>query len=239
MGKDGFGKFFHIFVYKLIYVKRIIRAIRRRGVWNSVKALYDRYWFELRYGLNMQSEKIAGQAETLKTNYKYEPISHYVFNRMMKKVNWNFRDSTFLDFGCGKGAAILLATQYHFKKYIGVEYSRDLVDGCVANVEKFSKKARQRIPYEIVCTDAAMYQIPPDGNVFYFFNPFNRDLLDTVLQNIDLSVKKHSRNVLLFYFNAQFKDVIEKHGYKEIFSEPADKVNIWYQFGNYAYLKNN
>jgi hypothetical protein len=33
------------------------------------------------------------------------------FHRMLKNIEWNFSESTFLDFGCGKGAAILLASR--------------------------------------------------------------------------------------------------------------------------------
>jgi SAM-dependent methyltransferase len=218
-------------------MKKILRAISQRGVWNAMVAFYDRYWFELRYGLGMRSTGARHQGEAQNGNYKYEPISHRAFHRMMKKINWNFRESTFLDFGCGKGAAILLASRYHFKKYIGVEYSRELADDCVVNIRKYSKKSGKDINHQIICMDATRYGIPPEVNVVYFFNPFNREIMDIVLQNIELSVISNNRKVLLIYFNAQFKDVVEKYGYTTIYSEPVDKVNIWYQHGNYAYVK--
>jgi SAM-dependent methyltransferase len=219
-------------------LKKIIRGIRRRGVLNSGKALYDRYWFELKYGLKMWSSQNKQQAETPKTNYRYEPVSHFAFNKMLKKIDWNFGESTFLDFGCGKGAAILLASKYNFKKYIGVECSPDLVEDCITNIKRFSKNSGNEINYEIICTDATRYEVTPEENVFYFFNPFCYELFENVLQNIEASLKSNNRNVLLLYFNAQFKDLIEKYGYKPIYAEPVDKINVWYPFGNYAYSKN-
>jgi SAM-dependent methyltransferase len=218
-------------------MNKIIRAIRRRGILNSAKAFYDRYWFELRYGLNMQSSTNQIQGDHSDTHYKYEPVSHFAFDRMLKKVDWKYRESTFLDYGCGKGAAILLASKFRFRKYVGIEYSKELSAACIGNIDRFSKKINREIHYEIICSDATHYEVPSDVNVFYFFNPFNYELLDKVLQNIELSLQKNNRDVLLLYFNARFKEVIEKYGYTNVYSEQVDKSNIWYQFGNYAYTK--
>jgi SAM-dependent methyltransferase len=206
-----------------------------------MKALYSRYWFELRYGIKMNSPAVPDQAGEndlhVKGPWHYEPISHYSFNRMLKNIYWNFRESTFIDFGCGKGAALLLATRYCFKKYIGVEFSPDLVNAGRSNILKFMKVSKREFDYEILCTDATLYQVPAEVNVFYFFNPFGPELLDIVMQNIESSLKASCRDILLLYFNALHKDVIEKYGYMLIYSQPADKINIWYQGGNYAYVK--
>ena len=223
-------------------IKNVIHGVKQIGVWNSIKALYGKYWFELRHGLKMNPslDRERAQIENphIEGHERYEPISHFSFNRMLKKIDWDFRESTFTDFGCGKGAAILLASQYGFKKYIGIEYSPELVKECITNIQKFSKNSGSVINYEIICNDATKYQIPTDANVFYFFNPFNNKLLDIVLQNIAESVKANKRNILLLYFNALHKDVVEKHGYTVIYSEKKDKTNVWYQGGNYAYSYN-
>ncbi len=156
----------------MIKIKKILHGLRKRGIINALKALCSRYWFELRYGLKMnpptgQDREEAGNP-LVKGHVRYEPICHFSFNRMLKNINWNFRDNTFIDFGCGKGAAILLASRYGFKKYIGVEYSQELVDECRANILKFTKLSKRDIDHEIICSDATRYLIPADVNVFYF-----------------------------------------------------------------------
>jgi SAM-dependent methyltransferase len=168
---------------------------------------------------------------------KYQPISHHSFQRMMKKINWNFKKSTFIDVGCGKGAAILLASQYGFKKYIGVEYSPKLAEECIANIQKFSNRTGRAINYEIICCDATKYLVPPEVNVFFFFHPFNNEILDIVLQNIEQSLKTNVRDILILYFNALHKDVLEKYGYTKLHIEEKDKTDFWYSGGNYAYYK--
>jgi SAM-dependent methyltransferase len=156
---------------------------------------------------------------------------------MLQNLDWDFGNSTFLDYGCGKGAAIILASRYGFKKYLGVEYNPELVKECRSNILKFTKISKRELDCEIICTDATRYVVPADVNVVYFFNPFDDTLLDLVLQNIEQSVKNSQRNILLFYFNALHKDVIEKYGYTVVYNQEVDKINIWYKGGNYAYKK--
>jgi len=156
---------------------------------------------------------------------------------MMKRVDWKFRQSTFIDFGCGKGAAILLASQYEFRKYIGVEYSPVLAEECKSNIQRFSKRTGRAINHDIICCDATKYQVPPEVNVFYFFNPFNEEIFDLILMNIEESLKTNARDILILYFNALHKNIIEKYGYTVLYGEEKDKLNIWYTGGNYAYHK--
>ncbi|MCX6243074.1 MAG: class I SAM-dependent methyltransferase [Bacteroidetes bacterium] len=222
-------------------IKRIINGLRKRGILNALRAFYSKYWFEIRYGLKMNpsmKRDFFGKGKTMQQGHTwYEPISHYTFDRMMKSLDWNFRESTFMDFGCGKGAALLLASRYGFKKCMGVEYNQSLADDCMSIIGKFIKRTKREFTHEIICCDATTYVIPPDVNVFYFFNPFDSALMDIVMQNIDLSLAVAKRPILVLYFNALHKEVIEKYGYKKIYEEPVDKINIWYQGGNYAYTK--
>jgi SAM-dependent methyltransferase len=222
-------------------IKQIIYGLWKRGLINTLKVLYSRYWFQLRYGINMNLS--TGQAGVEQANPKesghvrYEPICHFSFNRMMEHLEWNFRESTFIDYGCGKGAAILLASRFGFQKYFGVEYSAGLVKDCKSNIRKFMKRSGRVMKYEIFCGDATTHIVPPEVNVVYFFNPFDSKLMDAVLQNIEQSLTSRKRDILLLYFNALHKDVIERYGYTPVYDEKVDKINIWYLGGNYAYIK--
>jgi predicted RNA methylase len=182
-------------------------------------------------------ERAIAESREKKGQVKYEPISPFSFNRMLKNIDWNFSDSTFVDFGCGKGAAILLASRYGFKKYIGVEYYPELANDCKTNILKFGSLSDKSLDSEIICSDATLYQVPDNANVFYFFNPFDQTLMNQVIQNIETSLTARKRDILILYFNALHKDVIEKYGYTPVYKEEVDKINIWYQGGNHAYVK--
>lgn len=100
-------------------IKRTIFLIKERGIVNSYKFMYSRYGYFLKYGIRLS--KVYTPDELNLPNmyaYKYEPIMHYSFNRMLDEIDWNWNESIFIDIGCGKGAAILLATRYNFKNIL-------------------------------------------------------------------------------------------------------------------------
>ena len=217
-------------------VQRRLAQARTQGILNAGKSLYSKFWFELRYGLVLNGRPKTA-APSPKGHVHYEPVCHFAFNDMMRGVDWNFRESAFLDYGCGKGAAILLASCYGFKKYYGVEYVPELARECDANIERFARIEARIIPHEISCGNATRYEVPRDASVFCFFNPFDETLLDPVMQNIERSLRANNRDVLVLYFNALHKDVMEKYGYSAVYQQAVDPINPSYHGGNFAYAK--
>lgn len=194
--------------------------------------MYSRYGYFLKYGIRLS--KVYTPDELNLSNmyaYKYEPIMHYSFNRMLDEIDWNWNESIFIDIGCGKGAAILLATRYNFKKYIGVELSPLLAEECHKNIQKFTRK--KKISYIIYNRDATTYEIRDDINVFYFFNPFGPPVLKKVLNNIELSLKRNPRKIIILYFNAMDLPIMLDRGYNIIYAEKTDPV-ARYRYGNFA-----
>ncbi|AIL47738.1 MULTISPECIES: SAM-dependent methyltransferase [Elizabethkingia] len=213
-------------------IKRTIFLIKERGIVNSYKFMYSRYGYFLKYGIRLS--KVYTPDELNLPNmyaYKYEPIMHYSFNRMLDEIDWNWNESIFIDIGCGKGAAILLATRYNFKKYIGVELSPLLAEECHKNIQKFTRK--KKISYIIYNRDATTYEIRDDINVFYFFNPFGPPVLKKVLNNIELSLKRNPRKIIILYFNAMDLPIMLDRGYNIIYAEKTDPV-ARYRYGNFA-----
>ena len=47
--------------------------------------------------------------------------------------------------------------------------------------------------------DATQFALPPGDLVLYFFNPFNRAVLDQVIANINAAVQAQPRKVILVY----------------------------------------
>lgn len=213
-------------------MKILIKLLRERGLLNSVKYIYSRYRFLLKYQIPLA--KIISPAQlNIKHPYanSYEPVSHFSFYRMLKKLNRNWKENTFVDFGCGKGAAIILADKYKFKKYIGVELAPSLAETARYNIAKVDKKLAERT--HIVEADAAAYNIPTDADVFYFFNPFQRPVLAAVIQQMHQSLLENPRPIFVLYFNAVDLDLFIDKGFKICYAQKKDKIT-GYPFGNYA-----
>ena len=75
---------------------------------------------------------------------------------------------TFVDIGCGKGRALLLAEEYPFRKIIGVEFSRRLAKIAAANAAKSARSASQWFT-----PTPANFNFPPEPLVVFLYNPFS------------------------------------------------------------------
>jgi len=108
-------------------------------------------------------------------------------------------DVVFVDYGAGKGRALAAAAMHPFRKVIGVEISRVLVEIARRNLARLKRRCAGQV--EIHHTDAALFPVPDDANVFFFFNPFAGATLREVVQRIHQSWTAHPRDLFFIYFN--------------------------------------
>lgn len=166
---------------------------------------------------------------------KYEASNFDYFNNLFADLVWDFKSSCFIDFGCGKGATLVYASNLAFKKVIGVEFSPELAQIALKNLQKFSDQRGRKVDFEIINIDASQYRIPSYVNCFYFFNPFDDFILNQVLQNIADSLEEHPRKILIVYLNAVHNAVIEQYKFKTMKFIPHDELDIYYYGGAYVY----
>ena len=102
-------------------------------------------------------------------------------------------------------------------------------------MQKLSDKQREAIDFKIVNTDASLYEIPPDADCFYFFNPFDAIILDRVMQNIYKSLAISNRRIIIIYLNALHREIIEKYPVQKIKFLPTKELDIYYHGGAYVY----
>ncbi len=104
----------------------------------------------------------------------------------------------FIDYGCGKGRAVVVAATHPFRRVIGVEFAPALAELAEANVTA----AEQHLKcsnVEIVTENAMNYVVPDDANVLFLFNPFSKHVMDAVLDRIHESITRQPRQLDVFY----------------------------------------
>lgn len=161
--------------------------IRKLGFFGAIKAAIEDVLFDYKNGIDTLSAVPTNELG-LEDSAKVEQCSRYVpsfascvrdiLNKLEEKVD--FSSGNFVDMGSGKGKALFVAAKYNFKKIIGVEYSQNLHNICESNIKKM--KAEERI--FSLHEDGSQYKPDPNNLIYYFFNPFTGDLLDSCLQNI-------------------------------------------------------
>jgi hypothetical protein len=106
---------------------------------------------------------------------------------------------TFVDYGSGKGKALLLATEWPFKACIGVEFAPAFHCVAESNFRTYVNPAQRCRDLRSVNTDAAKFDPPPGPLVLYFFNPFMEPILSAVLKRIGDSLEHSPRDIWVVY----------------------------------------
>jgi len=102
-------------------------------------------------------------------------------------LNVDFARTVFIDFGCGKGRALLQAARFGFARVIGVEFAPELVAIALRNRDIMQAKGALAAPVDVVCMDAAQFVPPVDAPlVCYFYDPFDDAVMAPVADRLSL-----------------------------------------------------
>jgi hypothetical protein len=145
--------------------------------------------------LNMMQIKSANLSDAT----WYEPVSTLAFKQLMKELKIDFEDYYFIDFGSGKGRALFLASDFPFKKIIGVEFSPVLHNACLSNIKSYRSPRQRCFELESVNGDVVDFVMPPIKSVYFFYSPFKASVFSKVIDNLRLSLAGHPRSVYLLF----------------------------------------
>ena len=131
------------------------------------------------------ADKLQVDSESRKHGLHYDPESPSRFRRIMRSMPVRLDQFTFVDLGCGKARAILLASMYPFRKIIGVEYSAQLAAIAEQNLTTYRPQNEQKCSdLSVLCMDAAQYKLPAGPLVVYMYNPFKAEVMGRVLNEM-------------------------------------------------------
>lgn len=197
---------------------KVNNSIRTRGLKRSIMltlSLIGDFSFDFRYGTDTIGRiKLADldiKSENKQRGRSYAPTKVRPFKKLMNTVNFP-DNSVFVDFGSGKGRLLLLASQYHFKRVVGIEFSPQLCKVAKKNLSIFKEQYETFGNAEIIESDVVDYEIRDDENVFFLYNPFDKVVMNRVLRNITMSLEKKQRKIWLIYNNPVYLDIIESQG---------------------------
>lgn len=192
------------------YIYYFIRSLWLRGPYHTFRLLYfeGRYEKTLRLKtaqiVNLNDLTLAGVNSS--QNHHYQGASYYVLFHVFKQLPSFLYHSDIIDYGCGKGRALFVAEQCGFKRLIGLDIAKELIDAALNNETQYAKKNNDS-SFLWIQQDATLFAIPEQAQVFYFFNPFGKNIMETVLNNILNSYEKHPRDIYIIYLNPKFKEV--------------------------------
>lgn len=110
---------------------------------------------------------------------------------------------TFLDLGCGKGRAVLMAAELPFRAVVGVEINPELARVAESNVLAWKAAGKSRSAARIVCGDATEVEIPGGPCLLYLFNPFARPVVERLVERLSREFADRPGLLDVIYFNPE------------------------------------
>ncbi|MGP8093376.1 MAG: methyltransferase domain-containing protein [Candidatus Sulfotelmatobacter sp.] len=147
----------------------------------------------------------------------YQPTDPAGFREMLEALaehsHLNFCDFTFLDLGSGKGRTLLMASDYPFRRILGVELLPALHRIAQENLGAYKNDSQQCFALECLCADATTFPFPEEPLVLFLFNPFGEPVLRRVVSNLKQSVRANPRPVYVLYYNPLLEHVLAEGGF--------------------------
>jgi SAM-dependent methyltransferase len=135
----------------------------------------------------------------------YQPTEQELFreilNDLQQQTKLDFKDFTFIDLGSGKGRTLLMASEYPFRRIVGVELLPNLHQIAANNLECYKNDSQKCFSLQSICEDATTWPLPDEPVVIYLFNPFPEPGLRKVIANLEDSLGAHPRPVYVLYHN--------------------------------------
>ena len=73
------------------------------------------------------------------------------------------------------------------------------------------RKGHERL--QLVCLDAVQYRIPDKPSLWYFYNPFQEEVMRKVLENIRRSLAAVPREAYIVYLKPVHRSLMDESGF--------------------------
>ncbi len=186
-----------------LYTWYFLRSVILRGPLNTLSLLVAEGSEENRYGI--QTGKIKHSASS--RFFHYQGAGYLVLNRIFRQLGPmpGFR---FTDIGCGKGRVLCVAEHAGFNHLTGIELDEELITEAQKNVD-VCKTRRATSYFELIRANALEVNYPNQKTVYFFFNPFNEEVLEKVIARI---LQTNAPETWFVYMNPLYAGAFDRAG---------------------------
>ena len=141
----------------------------------------------------------------------YQPTDESLFHEMLAQLQIDFSKFTFVDLGSGKGRTLLMASNYPFRRIIGVEILPELHRVAVENVKAYESSQQQCFALECIRGDMLDFVFPLEPTLLYLFNPLPESGLESLASNLGASMQQRPRPFFVLYHNPLLEDLLVRN----------------------------
>ena len=188
----------------------VLNSLGENGLLPTIKKIGQRINYKIR-GLDFSTQNIYDLTRT--GEYKEHGTAlvstskdflSKIISDLESAIGKPLNRNLFIDYGSGKGAAIIHARELGFKRAIGVEFAKELHEVAEQNIKKLKLDN-----VDSFYADATTFLPPLDVSVIYLFNPFDEVVMEKFIFNLKEQRKLFKNDVYLIYGNASL-DILSK-----------------------------
>jgi len=207
---------------------KLVTSFRREGFVGALKSCAAEV-AEIRFDLKFGIDTLRWNEYSIPQGYErdlyvsYGPTKIGTLNNILddlreifRELRLHYEDFIFLDLGSGKGRTLLVASQFPFRRIIGVEFSAELHSIAKKNIRAYKSATQSCTAIESTCCDATAYRMPPENTVLFLFNPFKDPIVFQLLTNLRESLQSHPRQIYILYNNPVGHHLIVESGFLEV-----------------------
>ncbi len=182
--------------------------------------LYKEKKFDMKYDIetrhHISSKDLKIESKNKEFAFRYEPIPNKDFYASMKYLNIQHEEYVFIDVGAGKGRALLLASDYPFKEFIGIEFSKEVYNIANSNINKFISINKKNYNYNLLYMDATEYTFPNENIILFLYNPFDGQVLYNFIDNIKQHIESTTKDFIIIYHYPMYSDLYNKQSFLKL-----------------------
>jgi hypothetical protein len=149
----------------------------------------------------------------------YQPTEPAAFHTMLQQFLQDAEiepgEFVFVDIGSGKGRALLLASDYPFRRILGIELLPRLHQEANKNIAAYKSSEQKCFAMQSICADAAEFAFPVEPLVLYLFNPLPEERLAVMLHNLHISLSRQPRACYLLYHHPLHREQLSGQSWLE------------------------
>lgn len=199
--------------------KRLLRWYHPVRVWRRHRTSE----FDRRFGVDtsgfVHPSQFAAVTDEGADPHHYKAIRPADFRAAVSSLAIRHDDFEFVDYGSGKGRALLLASDYPFRSITGVEFSAALHDTALRNIARFRSSTQRCFRIRSVCADAVEFKPPDAACVLFFYDPFGERLMSAVLDRIGESLARTPRDLYLVYCQPRLRELMTQRPFLDLVVE--------------------
>ncbi|MDM8556685.1 class I SAM-dependent methyltransferase [Desulfococcaceae bacterium HSG7] len=202
--------------FVLIKIQLLHKSLKNRGIKNTMLIAFSHYidkYFDIKHKTDTSTwiglDDLMIDDSKKKHAERYQQTYAVPLRRLFLKLKFP-PGKIFVDFGCGKGRVLLIASEFGFNEVRGIELSPVLCDFAIENNLIYKKKTQTKTDFIIINSDVIDYQFDDNEEVFFLYDPFDGYVMKQVVQNILESLQRQKRKIWIIYRNARFGSIIEQ-----------------------------